>query len=233
MRSRGPYRRPTRVAAAGVIISAAPELPREKRVLLKLDTGDEWSVERKAWAESGLTVDQSVTADQIQQLFDAEDLVAASNSAARLLGVRNRSTAELRQALNLRGYPDHIIARVIDQFTERRYLDDQEFARRWIAIRTEMAPRSNRLLGRELRAKGVDTEVIDESIEEAALDDTEMAMDLARRRLERMSGEPWEVRRRRIIDFLQRRGFGWDAIGAVDRALLRGHDESESVDDFT
>ena len=84
-----------------------------------------------------------------------------------------------------------------------------------------MAPRSTKLLGRELRAKGVDPDLIEVSLEEADLDDIELATQLASHRLERMKGLAPDVQRRRIIGFLERRGFGWDAIGSVDRSLLR------------
>lgn len=188
---------------------------------MRLDTGAEWPVERKAWAECGLNIGDSVTTADVQRLFDAEDLVAATNSAARLLGMRARSAQELLRALDQRGYPEHIAHQVITDFLERGYLDDAEFARRWITVRSELAPRSNRLLGRELKAKGVAPELIDESLEEADLDDVETATRLAEHRLERMRGLAPDVQRRRIIGFLERRGFGWDAIGAVDRNLLR------------
>jgi regulatory protein len=230
MRQRSPYRRPDRVASGGLVVSAEPVSPRDKRILLHLDTGVEWPIERRAWAESGINIGDSVSVENIQRLFDAEDRVAATNSAARLLGMRSRSASELRKALEVRGYPDHIVREVINDFTERRYLDDAEFARRWITVRTEMAPRSNKMLGRELRARGVEPEIIEESLEDADLDDIETATRLASHRLDRMRGLPAEVQRRRIIGFLERRGFGWDTIGAVDRSLLRSlpsDDEAE------
>jgi regulatory protein len=232
MRQRSPNRRPERIASGGVVVSAEPVGSRDKRVLLRLDSGAEWPVERRAWAESGINVGDQVTVDTIQRLFDVEDRVAATNAAARLLGMRSRSGSELRQALEVRGYPDHIVREVIADFVERGYLDDAEFARRWIAVRTELAPRSNKLLSRELRAKGVDPDLIDESLDEADLDDVETATRLARRRLERMSGLAPEVQRRRIIGFLERRGFGWDAIGAVDRALLRDLGNDQDTGEF-
>ena len=232
MRQRSPYRRPDRLASAGIVVSAEPVSTRDKRILLQLDTQQEWPIERRAWAESGINIGDVVTVETIQRLFDAEDRVAAGNSAARLLGMRSRSATELRKALELRGYPDHIAREVIIDFTERGYLDDAEFARRWITVRSEMAPRSTKLLGRELRAKGVDLDVIEESLEEADLDDVETATRLASHRLERMKGLAPDVQRRRIIGFLERRGFGWDAIGAVDRSLLRALARAEDDEEY-
>jgi len=229
---RTPYQRPSRVAIAGILQSAESVGARGRMIELTMASGDRFQVDRRIWAESGLEVGAALTLAEIRDLLGADDLQAAMNSAARLLGVRARTASELGSALRARNYPDPVIETVVADFLARGYLDDAEFARRWITLRTETAPRSNRLLKRELRAKGVDDSIVEESLESADLDDVELARTLAVHRLERMGGLPMETRRRRIIDFLQRRGFGWNAIGTIDRELLRNQSDPGADDDW-
>jgi regulatory protein len=200
---------------------------------ITLESGETYIVDRRIYAESGISEGNRLEVSDVQRLLDADDRNAASNTAARILTVRARSTAELAAALRLRGYPEHIIADLVADFTDRGYLNDEEFARRWIALRSEIAPRAGRLLKRELRAKGIDQDIADQSLSEADLSDEQIAMDLANRRLGKMEGLPLETKRRRIAGFLERRGFNWEVVRAVDRELIQNMpaDEPEPDED--
>jgi regulatory protein len=218
VRNRSPFVRPQREATAGTI-TAVMAGPRRSQIVLTLDDGVEYVIAARIFAESGLDHGISVTVSAVQALLDADDLAAARNSAFRMLAVRARSVKELTTALTQRGYPAHIVDRVIQECVDRGYLDDSEFARRFVAVRAELAPRGTRLLKRELKAKGIDDEVADETIAEADQDDLEVALRLARHRMERMADLPRETWRRRIAGFLERRGFNWEVVRNVDRAL--------------
>lgn len=49
-------------------------------------------------------------------------------SATRFLARRGHSTGELRKKLRKRDFPDPLIEQVLDDFVERGWLDDEEFA---------------------------------------------------------------------------------------------------------
>lgn len=222
MRQKSPYVRPPRVASAGRVQAIEAMGRNARRMAITLDTGATYEIDRRIFAESVISQGDDLSQADVQRLLDTDDRNAASNSAARILTVRARSTAELKSALLVRGYPPPIVDEVLADFAERGYIDDAEFARRWIAVRTDMAPRGTRLLKRELREKGIAPELIEESVDESGLSDEDTALALAARRLDRMAGLPIETKRRRLVGFLERRGFGWDTIRTVDRALLQG-----------
>ena len=171
--------------------------------------------------DAGIAVATDLDVAAVQALLDADDLLAAKQVATRQLSYRSRSSAELRQTLHQRGFPDQIIDDVIARFTELGYLDDADFARRWIQTREQLAPRGARLLRQELRQKGISADLAEEAIQEADLDDIESAARIAERRLPRMSDLDRDTKRRRLAAYLERRGFSYDVIRKIDRRFFQ------------
>jgi len=145
------------------------------------------------------------------------------------LGYRPRSEKEVRDRLRRGGYEQHVIDHAISRLHEWRYLDDTDFARRWVENRTAHRPRGKRLLQQELHHKGIDTETAREAIDGADLDEAGAAEELARRRLPAYAGDEPAAIRRRLGAYLARRGYSYDVIRiALDRALGEA-DEGDGV----
>jgi regulatory protein len=123
----------------------------------------------------------------------------------RLLSYRPRSEAELRQRLARRGAPADLADEAISRLRELGLVDDAAFARAWVEGRSRLSPRSRRLLRRELQAKGIEGEAAREAL--VPLDDEDAALRAAERRAGAMRGLPYPEFRRRLGDFLRRRGF--------------------------
>jgi regulatory protein len=134
----------------------------------------------------------------------------------------------VRDRLRRGGYEPDAIEHAIARLHEWRYLDDADFARRWVENRTAHRPRGRRLLQQELRHKGIDGETARDVIDEADLDEAGAAEALARRRLPSYAGDEPAAIRRRLGAYLARRGYGYDVIRtALDRAL----GEADDMDD--
>lgn len=131
----------------------------------------------------------------------------AREIALRLLDARARSRAELAQAMARKGVPEAIADEVLDRFEEVGLVDDAQFASLWVEGQ-QRRMKSGRALKQELRAKGVDAEVIDEALASADDDaDHEAALALSRKKLRSMGGLEHQVRYRRLAGALARRGF--------------------------
>lgn len=81
-------------------------------------------------------------------------------AAATFLAVRSRSVAETRRRLGHLGYRSSLVEDVLSRLTELGYLDDEAFARAWIASRDRARPRGESALRRELSLKGIDRETV-------------------------------------------------------------------------
>lgn len=178
----------------------------------------------------GLHVGQDLTQADLDRLLEAEAYFRALNASLHFLSYRPRSEGEIRQRLRRSDTPAETIDAVLTQLRDWRYVDDEDFAQRWIENRSQHRPRGARLLTQELRAKGVDPEVVSRSIEEAELDETSQALEAGRKRWAQLASLEPEVRERRMIGFLQRRGFGFDSIRQV-LETLRGEQEEDGFDE--
>jgi regulatory protein len=127
--------------------------------------------------------------------------------ALRLLAVRSRSRHELRTRLVRVGYEPEDVDAALADLEAVGLVDDERFAR-------ELAEHQRRRgMGRRagmsaLRAKGVDRDLAERTIEQVQPeDDAEIAYELARARLERLRSLPADVAYRRLLAFLLRRGY--------------------------
>jgi regulatory protein len=132
------------------------------------------------------------------------------DAALRYLDYRPRSQAELKGRLSRRGFDDETVAAVIARLKEQGLVDDLAFAHFWAENRQAFSPRSRWLLRRELRAKGVSGEVIEQAV--AEIDDGEGAYRAAIAKAPKLATADYEGFRKRLGDYLKRRGFGYEII---------------------
>jgi regulatory protein len=165
--------------------------------------------------EQGLYVGQELTEADLLHLRSLEEVAKATESALRLVAHRVRTEVELRRRLVRNGFSPEAITATIERMHEWHYLDDEDFARRFVESREGHRPRSASMIRRELVGKGVDVEMAGQVVDEAEIDDQAIARELARKWLSQHTRDAEEVRRRKLIGFLQRRGFGWDVIRHV------------------
>jgi regulatory protein len=84
------------------------------------------------------------------------------------------------------------------------------------------------MLKRELAQKGIDRETIEQTIEEAGVDEFGDALAIAEKKASTMDNLEAPVRSRRISGLLARRGYGYDIIRRVIEALEGPDDELET-----
>ncbi len=144
------------------------------------------------------------------------------------LTAQARSRHELAEALAAKAVPDEVSTAVLDRFEELGLVDDSAFAEAWIESRQASRGLSRRMLRQELRRKGVDDEVIAESLD--SLDpDAEVAA--ARRLVERKLSSTRNLdpaaRLRRLTAMLARKGYPAGLALRVVREVIAG----DSADD--
>ena len=141
----------------------------------------------------------------------------AREAAFRLLAVRARSARELQQRLRQKRFPPKIIDQVIDDLQSKGYQSDEEFARLYAREKWNNSGWGPARVRRELRAKGIAPELTDQVVGETYADVNlaEAILPFAQKRWRSTEGLPTETRRRRLVSFLQRRGYHWDTISRV------------------
>ncbi len=204
--------------STGTITAIETQKSRRRRVNVFVDGTYSFSISidvaRELALAPGFLLDRELH-DHIEQL---EDQSAALNSAISLLANRNRSEQEIRDRLRRKGHQPASIDRTIERLTELSYLDDQEFARSWIENRQAFRPRGEYALRQELRSKGIDQSIVDQTLSQNPIDEVSMALAAARKKLPSLSSADPSSRHRKLISHLQRRGFSYGSIrSALDQ----------------
>jgi regulatory protein len=147
-----------------------------------------------------------------QERAEITDPTLVLEAALRFLEARQRSAAEVRRRLLVRGYRADLVEGSIERLTELGMIDDAAFARAWVESRDRVRPRGERMLRQELARKGIDSDIRDEAIAERDVERPDADEDAARRLLERHAGALARVadpraRRQRAYALLARNGF--------------------------
>jgi regulatory protein len=178
---------------------------------------------------ANLRVGQVLEDDDIERLHCVDVEQKAYDRAVRFLAFRPRSEAEVRGRLERSGEDQAVIEAVIERLKAQSYLDDAEFARFWVEGRQRFSPRSATALRQELRRKGLDDSMIAPAV--AELDAATAAYEAARGRAFRLSSlassDPI-LFRRKVGDFLLRRGFDYEVVREVVVRLLSELADSEA-----
>ena len=131
---------------------------------------------------------------------------------------------QLAAILKKREIPDEIANAVLDRFTEAQLIDDAAFARAFVNSRISASGKSRSVIARELKQKGVSAQDAESALSaiDAELED-QTAYSVAKKRYQQLSTLDPEVRRRRLMGFLMRRGFS----SQLTSRILRDLDQSE------
>lgn len=206
-----------------------PQIHDKNRVSVDLD--GEFAFGLTCRASQGLTVGQELSDSEIAAIQEAESEEKAYLKALDYLARRDYAEAELRKKLALKGFSADQIHQAITRIRSLGYINDRNFAENWIRDRCEFNPRGSRMLRYELKLKGVQESVIEDSL--AAVDDERAAFACAERYARRLAGLDWMTFRNRLGGYLARRGFPYDVIREVARAVWdssRNSDGAETYD---
>ena len=166
---------------------------------------------------------QTLGEDEIERLRALDAVEQAHERALTLLSYRPRSADEIRQRLGAAGFSEDAVAAAIERLTSAGLLDDLAFARYWVESRGQFSPRGARALRFELRRKGIPDAVATEALGD--LDEAALAYHVGRKRLERLRHLDEAAQRKRLGDYLHRRGFSYEIVSEVLDRLWRGGDQ--------
>jgi regulatory protein len=116
--------------------------------------------------------------------------------------------------------PD-IIEKILAECEAAGWIDDEAFAQRWVEDRADRKKFGAARLAAELRRKGIDKETVTEALSATSEEEElERARAAARSKwradvVDGLAAEELETEKRKLANFLQRRGFSWRIITQV------------------
>ena len=202
-----------------VVTGLAPDPRQPGYRLLEVDRGRFASLPADQLAPLGLevgTVLEPATLARLQQLADAE---GAHRAALRKLALRPHARADLRRRLLQKQHPPAAVDAALERLATCGLLDDTRFAAEYATTRAGRGRGPARLIGDLLR-QGIERRVAEAAVQQAlaaeGIDPERHALAVVAKRARQLAHVPLRARKRRLMAFMVRRGFG----GANARTLV-------------
>jgi regulatory protein len=171
-----------------------------------------------------LSVGREVDPALQDRLVTAADREAAYRTTLRALEMRSYARTDLGRRLLRKGHPRAAVDAALDRAASLGLLDDAAFVEHYVQTRSARGRGPSRLL-RDLLAMGIDRAIVDRAIASEWPDGpehSEIPLALAQKRSAQLGGLPPQVRRRRVVAYLARRGFSGRHISdMIDQVVAR------------
>lgn len=190
-------------------------IPRKAERMIRLSDGSVLVAFKEDLAQLGIFEDALIPASTVDEIKHCYQRRKAKEIAIRLLKTRPRTEAELRRRFSKFKIEQDVQISLIEELRLNRLVDDLRFARLWIAERKSRFG-MERII-RELIAKGVDSAIIEQamSLEYDVRDEASRIEEILKKRLERLKGLEPNVIKRKLYQYLIRRGFESDLVSEI------------------
>jgi regulatory protein len=201
---------------------------RGKTIKLFLDGKFAFSLKEEVVLRERLETGMELSKTRIESLQEDNRYQKCLDAALRLLNYRPRSEQEITMRLQQRGFNGNDIQTVLSNLKRQGLIDDSNFARFWNDNRQSFSPCSRRMTEIELRQKGVSLDVIEQEV--SAIDDAANSYRVAFKYARNLNADDYPGFRRRLGEYLRRRGFGYEIINTTITRLWNEKKGGETVD---
>lgn len=163
----------------------------------------------------GLKVEKELSEEELEKMNSEANFSKTFNRLLQYSMSRPHSTRELVDWLNRKKVQVKVQEKLLEKLNKFDLVDDEKFAKWWIDSRKQFKFKSKRELQFELRQKGVEGKLIDKVLGKADLDELEMAKKQAEKKLRSLGRYDAQTRKKKLGEFLQRKGFGWEIVKKV------------------
>jgi regulatory protein len=202
-----------------IITSIKPQKTR-KRVSVYLDGKFGFGIDLESLVRFKLRVEKELTEAEVKKIVKEAEFQKVYAKVLRFASLRPRSEKEFRQWLRKYKVHKSLYRELFRKLKRLDFLNDRKFSFWWVGQRMDFRPKSKRMLYYELKNKGIEKDIIDEVISELKIDEVQVALALVEKKKSRWEKMGGFEARKRISDFLARRGFGWDVIKEVVKKQL-------------
>jgi regulatory protein len=172
-------------------------------------------------------VGKQLTEEQIKEMKSESEVILAKEIAYRFISYKPRTLKEVSDKLKAKGFQSDLVSKVVEELRNYGFINDLEYARNFVLNRSRSKTLGELALRRELLSKGISSEIVDEVLSEREnlIDEFEIALDLAQGKLKQIKSLKKRKRgrdeyKRRIYEFLLRRGFKFETINRVMREVF-------------
>lgn len=198
-----------------MIITSTLPTKNNKMMRIYIDDHFAFSIPKEDYIRLNLYEKEEITEEQIASIRHDVLLRAAREKAVRYLLSRDRSESEIIEKLMNAGFDEDIARDAASDLKTIGYIDDNRYARKYIADRLKNKAMSRKAMRFELERKGISVQIIDEALSEIEVNEEEIALRTAKKKFGKYDVSDKKIQQK-IMRFLCHRGFtvdtGWKVI---------------------
>lgn len=197
------------------IITEIKPQKNKKRVNIYLDEKFGFGLDLETLVKYGLKSGQELSEEEIEKIVKKAEFQKVYDKILRFATLRPRSEKEFRDWLKKHKVHDSLHRELFNRLKRLEFLDDIKFAKWWVEQRVESRPKSKRIMIYELRSKGINKNIIEDVLADVDIDETKIAKELLEKKKYKWEKLPKLEARKKISEFLVRRGFSWEIINKI------------------
>jgi regulatory protein len=193
------------------ITAIKAQVKREGRYSIFVDDKYAFSLSAEGLLDAHLVTGQELSQVDVTDYKRLSQEDKAYNLALAYVARRMRSEGELHDYFRRKQYAPELAEQLLAKLRRLHFVDDVEFAKRWVENRRRLKATSTKKLRLELRQKRVNSDVIQAVLTEDETDEHQLLRDLVekKRRISRYQDD------QKLMMYLARQGFTYDDIKAA------------------
>lgn len=182
---------------------------RGNKIHLYLDDEYKITTTETCWADNFIKDGSDISEEEWNELVRKINYSKALKKCYDLLAVRSHSVKELTDKLR-RSFDEETVNKVVDLMLEYGYLNDEDFARELLDYLMNDKKKSKSHIIYEMRKRGISSEIYENLISDADIDDIGVAYDIiCSKYLNKLSQEGG---RQKVIAAMMRKGFSYSTV---------------------
>ncbi len=197
------------------ITNIKQQVKNKERLSIFVDKKYSFSLSTWQFTSAGLKVGSEITDKELAELQADSDFGKFYDRTLMWALLRPRSSWEVKDYLRRKTDDEGLQTAVYEQLVNKKYIDDEDFAQRWVNNRRLLKSVSKLKLRQELLKKRVSKEIINQTLETDETDEQEVLKELIekKRRITRYRDD------RKLMEYLARQGFRYGDIKEVMDAI--------------
>lgn len=165
----------------------------------------------------GLHVNEEHDEKKLHEIKEYDEYIYGKEIALNYLSYRVRTVQELKKKLKEKKISVKTSNKILQYLEEAGLTDDEEFAKQLIEEKIKYKPVGIRVLKQKLFEKGVPKQVGEKALAEVMenVDEKQLAMANFKKLQPKIQGKDLNEQKRKVYEFLTRKGFGYDVIKEI------------------
>lgn len=189
------------------------------RVNIYLDGNFGFGLDRECLFEFDIKTGDEFTKRDINKIIEKSKLNKTYENILKFASLRPRSKMEFSVWFKKHKIDEVLHNKLLKKLKRLDLVGDKKFAVWWIDQRLQFKCKSEKELILELKAKGIEKNIIDDVISDANINEIQTAKKLIQKKKYLWEKYDDFEARKKASNYLMRKGFGWDVIREVVNKL--------------